>query len=128
MEPRKSSKANLENKRTLFLQTGLIIALAAALVAFEWKTYEKPAKTIDTGPSREVPEEIIQRTQHKKLEVPEPPKSTTQIKIVENTVDVTDEIFIDAGATENTRVQKYVPKMEDEEEKEEPVPFVSVQE
>lgn len=128
MEPRKTSKANLENKRSLFFQTGIIIALAAVLVAFEWKAYEKPDKTIDAGPKRTVPEEIIQATTHEKEELPEPPSSATDFEIVENEVEVTDKIFVDAGASEDTRVQKYEPEMQEEEEKEEPVRFIAVQE
>ncbi|PKP17750.1 MAG: hypothetical protein CVU05_14970 [Bacteroidetes bacterium HGW-Bacteroidetes-21] len=37
METKKSPKANLENYRGYFLKTGIIISLAAVLLAFEWK-------------------------------------------------------------------------------------------
>jgi periplasmic protein TonB len=37
MEHKKSKQANLENKRPLFFQLGLVVALSACLVAFEWK-------------------------------------------------------------------------------------------
>ena len=38
MKTKKSNRANLENFRTIFLQIGLILALSAILVAFEWKS------------------------------------------------------------------------------------------
>lgn len=42
METKKSEKANLENKRSIYFQFGIIIALGLAFAAFEW---ESPAKT-----------------------------------------------------------------------------------
>ena len=43
MEPKKNPEVNLERKRGLFLQIGLVIALLVVLGAFEYKTYEKVA-------------------------------------------------------------------------------------
>ena len=37
MEVKKSSKANLENKKGIFFEIGLIVALACIFLAFEWK-------------------------------------------------------------------------------------------
>lgn len=39
MDAKKSSQANLERKRPLFLAIGAIIALSFSLVAFEWRTF-----------------------------------------------------------------------------------------
>lgn len=36
METKKTSQANLENKRSVFLEIGLIAALSVVLIAFEW--------------------------------------------------------------------------------------------
>ncbi len=41
MKTKKSIKASLENKRLLFFELGMIITLAAALVAFEWSGEER---------------------------------------------------------------------------------------
>ncbi|OFX88381.1 MAG: hypothetical protein A2W99_07875 [Bacteroidetes bacterium GWF2_33_16] len=38
MKTKKSEKANLENKRSLFFQIGIVLVLAAILAAFEWST------------------------------------------------------------------------------------------
>ena len=45
MEIKKSPKANLEDKKFLFTEIGLIVALLAVLWAFEWKSTE--AKTLE---------------------------------------------------------------------------------
>lgn len=128
MEPKKSPKADLENKRTLFLQIGLIISLAIVLGAFEWKSYEKREQTLQKQTVKETPEEMVPITkQEKKPPPPEAPKSTTQLNIVEDDVDVEDEVIIDVGADENTEVQEYEPvPMEEEEKKEEKI-FVVVE-
>jgi protein TonB len=40
MQIRKSKKANLESKRSIFLQIGFVLSLAFVLLAFEWTTVE----------------------------------------------------------------------------------------
>lgn len=39
MSPKKNPKYALENRRGLFFQLGLVMALAATLTAFEWRTF-----------------------------------------------------------------------------------------
>ena len=41
MEEKKSPKANLENKKLMFMQIGMIISLLVAWLAFEHKSYDK---------------------------------------------------------------------------------------
>ncbi|PCJ86799.1 MAG: hypothetical protein COA57_05660 [Flavobacteriales bacterium] len=41
MKTKKLPKANLERKRGMYFQMGLVIALSAALLAFEWMTFEE---------------------------------------------------------------------------------------
>jgi protein TonB len=36
MELKKSQKANLEKRKSMFLEIGLVVALSIILVAFEW--------------------------------------------------------------------------------------------
>ena len=40
MEAKKTNKANLESKKALFVQVGLIVALSLTIYAFEYKSYE----------------------------------------------------------------------------------------
>lgn len=56
MLPKKTKKADLENKRVIFLQIGFLISLALALLAFEWATGE-PKKSVILGPVKENPDE-----------------------------------------------------------------------
>ncbi|MFA6933506.1 MAG: hypothetical protein WCQ30_07755, partial [Bacteroidales bacterium] len=41
MEAKKTNKANLESKKALFLQVGLIVALSLIIYAFEYKSYQE---------------------------------------------------------------------------------------
>ena len=117
MDLKKSKKADLESKKFLFTQIGLVIALSVVLVAFEWKSYEK--RELDLGQREviDVPEEIIPITEQKvKPPPPTPPKTTTVINIVEDDVEIEDEIEIDAEADMDTEVEEYIPLEIDEEE------------
>ena len=40
MNPRKNFSADLDARKGLFLQLGLVLALGLTWMAFEWKTYE----------------------------------------------------------------------------------------
>ncbi|MCF8228271.1 MAG: TonB family protein [Bacteroidales bacterium] len=116
MEAKKSKKADLENKKTIFIQIGLIIALGVVLLAFEWKTYEKKeVMEFQREDVELVQEEIIQTKQEVKPPPPPPPKQVTQIEIVEDDVEIEDEIEIDVEADMETEVEEYVPVFEEEE-------------
>jgi protein TonB len=41
MKVRKNPKVNLENKRRIFFQIGMILALIAVFAAFEYRSYDK---------------------------------------------------------------------------------------
>lgn len=41
MEKKKTDRTNLEKKRVIFFQTGLVFSLAISLIAFEWTTQPK---------------------------------------------------------------------------------------
>ena len=118
MEEKKSPKANLENKKLMFIQIGLIISLAVAWAVFEMKSYDK--REIDESLLRStelLDEEMVEIT---KQEEPKPqpvemPKQTTQLEIVEDDVEVED-IEINAEMDQNEVVEEYVaPEIEEEE-------------
>jgi hypothetical protein len=48
MEAKKTPKADLENRRGLFLEIGLVVILAAVLVAFNVRKYDKEVKEVST--------------------------------------------------------------------------------
>jgi protein TonB len=111
MEEKKSPKANLENKKVMFTQIGLIISLLIAWMAFEHKSYDK--REIDPSLLRQtevVEEEMVEIT---KQEEPKPqpvevPKQTTQLEIVEDDVEVED-IEINAEVDQTEVIEDYVP-------------------
>ena len=128
IEKKKSKKADLENKKVIFIEIGLIIALAAVLVAFEWKSYEKQEIDLATRAVDDTPEEMIEITQHEKPPPPpKPPQQTTIIEIVEDDMEIEDEIEIDVEADEETVMQDYIPVEEEEEEEEEAQIFTVVE-
>ena len=99
METKKSQKADLENKRTLFIETGLIVALVVVLAAFEYKTYDKKARFLDAGVKQIIEEEQIPVT----LETSPPPPATAllpvlsdAIEIVEDDITIEDDIIIES--------------------------------
>ena len=116
MEEKKSPKANLENKKLMFIQIGLIISLAVAWAVFEIKSYDKREIT-DVGRTVEVvEEEMVEITkQEQKPQPVEVPKQTTQIQVVEDDVEVED-IEINADVDQNEVIEEYVaPEIEEED-------------
>lgn len=116
MEPKKNPKKDLNRQRTLFLQIGLVFALAVVFLAFEWKTYEKSESTLASSGPVQIDEEIVQITQQEKP--PEPPKApevTTILEIVDDDVVVEDEINVDIEARADQAVQSYVPVLTEDE-------------
>ena len=119
IDKKKTAKADLESKKTIFIEIGLILALAAVLVAFEWKSYEKQELNIATRVVEDTPEEMVEITQQEKPPPPpKPPQQTTIIEIVEDDMEIDDEIDIDVEADETTEVEEYIPPAEEEEEEE----------
>ena len=109
MEVKKAPKADLEGKKTLFFEIGLVLALGILLYAFTWKTETAQTKEMDTNTQMQVEEEVIPITQQNTPPPPPPPpapKLTDLIDIVENDQDIDDELEItDAeDQTENTVV------------------------
>ena len=118
MEEKKSPKANLENKKLMFIQIGMIISLLIAWMAFEHKSYDK--REIDPSLlNREVvlDEEMVEITkqEEQKPQPVEMPKQTTQLEIVQDDVEVED-IEINAEVEQNEVIEEYVaPEVVDEE-------------
>ena len=118
MEEKKSPKANLENKKLMFIQIGIIISLLIAWLAFEHKSYDK--RTIDESLlNREVAidEEMVEITkqEEQKPQPVEVPKQTTQLEIVQDDVE-TEDLNINAEVEQNEVIEEYVaPEVVEEE-------------
>lgn len=126
-DKKKAPKADLEIKKTIFIEIGLVIALAAVLFAFEWKSYEKTELNLASMVADDTPEEMIEITQHEKPPPPpKPPQQTTIIEIVEDDVEIEDEIEIDVEDDQETEMEEYIP-IEEEDEAEEAQIFTVVE-
>ncbi|MFO7978625.1 MAG: energy transducer TonB [Bacteroidales bacterium] len=128
MEAKKTPKADLENKKRIFLQIGMVVALLGVLVAFEWKTYERTEYDLGTLEMDFIEEEDIPITRQETPPPPPPPEPSTELIIVDDDVEVEEDFTIDVEATVTTEVQEYAPIfVEEEEEIEEDVIFTVVE-
>lgn len=77
MEVKKTEKANLENKKGIFVQIGLIVSLAILIFAFENRTYDsyEDSTPFQREAVKEV-EDIVMTTQE---DIPMPPPPPQQI-------------------------------------------------
>jgi protein TonB len=130
MENKKTEKADLENKKAIFFQVGLVLVLGLTLFAFEWKTYDIKIVDQNSRKATEVMEEIVLQTQQNTPPPPPPPQQqNTVLEIVENDEVIENEVSIDAEADEKTVVEEYhAPTVTDEKEVEEAEIFTVVEE
>lgn len=112
MEIKKSVKADLERKKPVFLQVGLVLALSLALLGFEYKSYDKVVEEDTTATHQEVIDEIvIQTKQEAKPETPPPAQlQTTLIQIVDNSVQVNTDLEVsqEDDGSQNKEYQEIV--------------------
>ncbi len=132
MEQKKSVRADLQNKRFLFGEIGLVVTLLIVWLTFEWST--KSVKAEEFGP-REAEEELVEEipvTRQPEIELPPPPPPQQTVAevldIVEDDVKVEDN-FADQEVNENDSFeqQEIVPVDQPEEQEEESTPFVIVE-
>ena len=126
MELKKSPKADLEKKKTLFLEIGYVIALAVVLMAFEWTKEDVNFASLGELPDLAGEEEIIPITRQEMQKPPEPPKPQKvilELNIVEDDVELEDEFQIeDFEASQDEEIE--IIAMEEEEEEEAEVFFI----
>ena len=132
MEIKKSEKANLENKKLLFLEVGLILSLLIVYIAFEWTSTETNTSMLEDNTEVLVEEEIISTN----LDTPPPPPAapkipvlSDQIDIVDDEIEVNDDLFmnLEDDANMGVEIMEYV-EVEEEVVEEEAIPFQLVEE
>ena len=132
MEIKKSEKANLENKKLLFIEIGLIISLLITYVAFEWTSKETNTSLLEDNTQVLVEEEIISTN----METPPPPPAapkipvlSDQIDIVDDEIELEDDMFmnLEDDASLGVEIMDYV-EVEEEVVEEEAIPFQLVEE
>jgi protein TonB len=122
MEVKKSPKADLENKRNVFLMVGLVIALGLVLAAFEYKTAPQKTGSLGQVQMQEVEEEIIPITREQEVQPPPPPPPPQVVEvlnIVDDDVEIEDELMIEETDVTEDMVIDVAPVISTQEEEEE---------
>ncbi|KIO44286.1 MULTISPECIES: energy transducer TonB [Sanguibacteroides] len=112
MEVKKSPKADLERRKGIFFEIGLVAALAILFLAFEWKVSTNVEEEFMTVAEPTMEEEVIPITQQMLKPPPPPPpapKLTDLIDIVEDDTDIEEQLEIEdvEADVENREVQNY---------------------
>jgi protein TonB len=121
MKPKKTEKADLEKRRGLYLEIGLVVVLAAALVAFNIKSYDSKKIEVQQRTAEDEIEETVIQTQDDTPPPPPPPEPevvTTEVNIIENDAESENELNMDVfdklEKQENVEIAQVT--VEDEEE------------
>ena len=132
MEVKKSAKANLEDKKLLLREIGLVVALLVVLGAFQWSSKEKSTETLQADNFVVVEEEMVTIT----TDVPPPPPEAPKEPVVSDIIDIVDDdIKVDNTLLLSTEDEGLAITVKDyvaestyvEEEIEEEVPFAIVE-
>ena len=92
MEVKKSPKANLESRKPIFTQIGLVVVLPLVLIAFEWTSTDVNVDLEAAEEEVAVEEEIIPITSQEEVKPPPPPPPPAVADIL-NIVD--DDVELD---------------------------------
>lgn len=109
MEAKKSPKADLENKKILFTEIGLALALGFTLAAFEWTTEDVSIETLEVQQQEVVEEEMVPVTTQDQVKPPPPPPPpppvAESLNIVDNDTEVAEDFDFNSEMDENTEVE-----------------------
>ncbi len=119
MKTKKTTTADLEKKRSIFLQVGFVIVLSVLLLAFEWTSSESKANSLGEMGDMDLEEEIIPITRQEEVPPPPPPpppQVTEVLNIVEDDVEIEDEIDIEDTESDQDMEIEIMDVEEEEEE------------
>ena len=132
MEIKKSENANLENKKLLFIEIGLILSLLIVYIALEWTSKETNTAVLEDNTEILIEEEIISTN----METPPPPPAapkipvlSDQIDIVDDEIELEDDMFmnLEDDSSLGVEIMDYV-EVQEEVVEEEAIPFQLVEE
>ena len=132
MEIKKSEKASLENKRLLFTEIGLVVALLIVYIGFNWSSRDASVAALEDTTKVLVEEEMIaipDQLPPPPPEAPNIPVLSDQIDIVEDDIKVDDDLFMNLEDDNSAiEIQDYKEAVVEEEEvEEEAIPFQLVE-
>ena len=131
MEARKTEKANLENKRLLFVEIGFVVSLLAILLCFNWSSKEKKGDTLVAENTEIIEDEMVPITQ----ETPPPPPEAPKIPVMSDIIDIVDDniavdnniINLEDSEDLAVDIKEYVEETVEEAVEEEAIPFQLVE-
>ena len=133
MEIKKTEKASMENKRFLFTEIGMVIALLIVWGAFRYTSREKKVATLEADQTVVEVEDMVPITE----ETPPPPEAAPKIPILSDQIDIVDDnIKVDDSMFQNIEdsnegfeIMDYIESAPEEETiEEEAIPFQLVEE
>ena len=132
MEVKKSPKASLENKRLLFTEIGLVVALLVVYLAFNWSSRDAKVAVLEDTTQALVEDEMIAIQDNLPPPPPEAPSIpvlSDQIDIVDDDIKLDDDLFINLeDNNQAVEIQDYKEAaVEEEEVEEEAIPFQLVE-
>ena len=121
MELKKNPSADLENRRGLYLEIGLVAILGIALAAFEIRSYDKEQVEVVQRTAVDEVEDVIIQTQQEELPPPPPPEQpevTTELNVIEDDAESENEVDMSSfqRQEEATNIEITPVKIEEEEE------------
>lgn len=127
MNPKKTPHVDLERRKPLLFQIGLLLSLTLVLIAFEWKQYDLSASSLGSLNVENEEEELIPITQSTPPPPPPPPPpQTTVIEIVEDDKEIEKELDINTEVDDKTKIE--IVEIAQEEVVDEPEVFTIVEE
>lgn len=132
MKPKKTARADLENRRGLYLEIGLVVVLVAALVAFNVKNYDNKQIEVVQRTAADETEEMVIQTQDDTPPPPPPPEPevvTTEVNVIENDAESENELKMDVfeKVEKQENIEITHVEVEKEEEEDEQVIFQVVE-
>ena len=118
MEIKKSPQANLETKKGIFMQIGLVLVLSIVLIAFEWTTSDVNIDLSLMEQEVVVEDDIVPITRQEEVKPPPPPppQVTDVLTIVEDDVELDEDLDIFDTEMDDTREFDMTISMDLEEE------------
>ena len=124
MEAKKSPKADLESKKGIFVQVGLVVVLLIVLAAFNWKSYDRDEFEDRKRDAEEVLEETVIQTQEMNEPPPPPPEpeielSTDVMEVVDDEAEIRNEVTLRDEDEIRQTMENFKPVVNPQQEEEE---------
>jgi periplasmic protein TonB len=130
MELKKTPKADLENKRNIFVQLGLVLSLGIVLTAFNINDAVKSADSLGQSSAQDIDDEIIPITRAEPPPPPPPPpppKVVEILTIIDDDVELDEEFEFDSSEADDATIIDAVPVIAAEQSEDDNEVFVIVE-